>query len=108
MPPYGCTPGDFSLATAEVETAIGARDLVSALAGATECTSFGASDHLSFTCADVATRSSLVAALVDEAPESGFDDELWSDDTNVPSWDELAAESVLRQRWIEIDGDTYH
>jgi hypothetical protein len=101
------TPGDFRLVTAEAERVIGAGDLVSALADATEFTSFGASDHLSFTCADDATRASLVAALVDEAPESEFDDELWPDDTNVPP-DEFPAPSVLRRRWIDIDGDVYH
>jgi hypothetical protein len=95
--------------TAEgAERVIGAGDLASALADATEFTSFGASDHLSFTCADAATRASLVAALVDEAPESEFDDELWPDDSNVPSGDEFSAECVLRRRWIDIDGEAYH
>lgn len=99
----------FVLNTAEGERQIDAADVPSALKSAPELTTFAASDRLSVTCADARSRASLIAMLVDNEPEVEFDDSRWPEDAATPPWDEYPdSESVLRRRWIEIDGAEYH
>jgi hypothetical protein len=101
--------GEFLLIVREEETHVDADNLASALAKTPEITSFNASDHLTFTCSDDRARASLIAALVDLEPERDFDDARWPNNAATPSWDEWpAAESVLRRRWVEIDGAEHH
>jgi hypothetical protein len=99
----------FVLKTPESERRIDAADVPSALKSAPEITTFAASDRLSVTCADAKSRASLIAMLVDSEPDVEFDDSRWPEDAATPPWDEYPdSESVLRRRWIEIDGAEYH